>query len=209
METFQFRFHKQFDFLNKSISNKILGELRSLKVNFCFPKLNDKNIRYSNHLGGGSLLDAGCYGTKLSHLILGNNLKVEAAVLNKSQKLDVDIWGSAFLLDFKKGVSSYINFGFDNFYQCNLELLGKKGTLKTSRIFTAPIDYSPKIELENESGKKIIDINPDNQFLNMFLYFHILISTNNFNLITKEYDGILINAKLITSIFKKAKNKLL
>ena len=64
------------------------------------------------------------------------------------------IYGEVPFYSISKGVSSYINFGFDNFYQCNLELLGKKGTLKTSRIFTAPIDYSPKIELENESGKK-------------------------------------------------------
>ena len=209
METFQFRFHKQFNFLNEFLSNKILGELRSLKVSFCFPKLNDKNIRYSNSLGGGSLLDAGCYGTKLSHLLLGDNLRVEGAILNQSQKLDVDIWGSAFLFDYKKGVSSYINFGFDNFYQCNFELLGKKGKLTTNRVFTAPIDYSPKMELETESGKQIININPDNQFLNMFLYFHKLIATNNFNLLNKEYDEILINAKLITSIFKKAKIKLI
>ena len=209
METFQFRFHNQFNCLNKFISNKILGDLRSLKVSFCFPKLNDRNIRYSNSLGGGSLLDAGCYGTKLSHLLLGDNLKVEGAILNHSQKINVDIWGSAFLIDDKKGVSSYINFGFDNFYQCNFELLGKKGKLTTNRIFTAPIDYSPKMELETESGKQIINIDPDNQFLNMFLYFHKLISANNLNLLTKEYNEILINAKLITSIFKKAKIKLL
>ena len=65
------------------------------------------------------------------------------------------------------------------------------------------------MELETDSGKQIININPDNQFLNMFLYFHKLISTNNFILLNKEYDEILINAKLITSIFKKAKIKLL
>ena len=134
-------------------------------------------------------------------------MKVEGAILNNSKKYEVDIWGSAFLIDVKKGVSSYINFGFDNFFQCNLELLGKKGKLKTNRIYTAPIDFSPQIEIENDSGKQIININPDNQFLNMFLYFHKLISANGLHLIAKEYNEILINAKLINSIFKKSKNK--
>ena len=41
----------------------------------------------------------------------------------------------------------------------------------------------------------------------MFLYFHKLISTNNVHLLAKEYEGILINAKLVSSIFKKAKIK--
>ena len=65
------------------------------------------------------------------------------------------------------------------------------------------------MELETESGKQIINIDPDNQFLNMFLYFHKLISANNLNLVTKEYTDIIINAKLITSILKKAKIKFL
>ncbi len=205
METFQFRFHKQFDFLNKLILRKTLGELRSLKINFCFPKLNSNNIRYSKSLGGGSMLDAGCYCTKLSHLLLGNKIKLEGSILNKSKKLDIDLWGSAFLIDSTQGVSSYINFGFDNYYQCNIELLGKEGKLTTNRIFTAPLDYSPQIKLETNFGNQNINIDPDNQFLNMFLYFYKLIASNNKDLVDKEYDEILINAKLINEIFEKAR----
>ena len=172
MENFQFRFHSQLQFLKDTLEKGSLGEIRHLKASFGFPPFADKNnIRYKSELGGGSLLDAGAYTVKISQVILGDDLQVEAAVLNKRAGQEVDIWGGAFLKQKSTGVFSSLAFGFDNHYQCGVEIWGSKGKLTTNRLFTAPKNFKPIFELETSNGKQVIELPEDNHFRNMLLHF--------------------------------------
>lgn len=174
MENFQFRFHSQFQFLMETLNSNIIGEIRSLIASFCFPPFQDRdNIRYQKHLGGGALLDAGAYTTKITNLILGDDVKVEAATLNTTYNFEVDIWGSAFLKDEKTGACATLNFGFDHYYQCGVQVLGSKGKITTNRLFTAPSNYAPIFEIElHGKPKQIVELESDNHFKNMLIYFH-------------------------------------
>ena len=173
MENFQFRFHSQLDFLKSLLEDGIIGENRTMISSFCFPPFEHKNnIRYDKKLGGGALLDAGAYTTKISSILFGDNLSVKSAMLNHDFSLGVDICGSAFLVNDENYTTSTCIFGFDNFYQCGVQILGSKGKITTNRLFTAREDFYPTINLEI-AGKKneIIELNPDNHFRKMLLYF--------------------------------------
>ena len=177
VENFQFRFHSQLTYILRLLKEKVLGELRIIRSSFCFPPFSDKNnIRYNESLGGGALLDAGAYPVKLSQLLLGNEVKVTSAVLNREEEFNVDIWGGASIEQQDGNLFSQVAFGFDNYYQCNLEIIGSKGKLYTNRIFTAGESIKPKIILEtNANGLEEVELEPDNHFRNMLLYFHKLI----------------------------------
>src|SRR5690606_2566542 len=144
---------------------------------FCFPPFPDKdNIRYKEELGGGALLDAGAYPTKISQMILGNDLEVTSATLNYNDDFNVDIWGGAYLKQKNGNLFSQIAFGFDNYYQCNVEIVGSKGRLYTNRIFTANESVKPVIILETQDyGSQEIELKVDNHFKQMLSYFHELI----------------------------------
>ncbi len=205
METFQFRFHKQFLKIVEIIQSNRLGKLRSLKTSFCFPPFKDKsNIRYQRILGGGSLLDAGCYTIKIAQLILGNKLNVKAATLYQHPESEIDLWGSSFLEEQTDNISAFLTFGFDNYYQCNIEILGQNGKLSADRIFTAPKDYSPSLKLENGGETKILKINPENHFTNMMQYFYKLIKDNK-HYKNLEYNQIITQSLLLDKIKLKAK----
>jgi len=204
METFQFRFHNQFQKILSIIENNEIGKLRSLKASFSFPPFTNKsNIRYKKSLGGGSLFDAGCYTIKIAQLILGEHLQVESSNLFKPIGAEVDIWGSACLKDSKNQVSSLLTFGFDNFYQCNIELLGQTGKLSTERIFTAPKNYSPSLKLESRTNTKIIELDADDHFVKMLNYFYKMINNDN-NLRQVEYNQISNQAYLIDKVREKS-----
>ena len=80
IENFQFRFHPQLNTIKEILKLGKIGNIRSFRASFGFPPFeNDSNIRYSANLGGGALLDAGAYTTKVSQIFLGNNLIVKAA----------------------------------------------------------------------------------------------------------------------------------
>ncbi|UJH91295.1 Gfo/Idh/MocA family oxidoreductase [Antarcticibacterium sp. 1MA-6-2] len=179
VENFQFRFHSQLKYVLDVLKDGKLGELRIVRSTFCFPPFPDKeNIRYKEELGGGALLDAGAYPVKISQLLLGNDLQVTSAVLNNEDQ-EVDIWGGAFLQQKNGKLFSEIAFGFDNYYQCSVELVGSKGRLYTNRIFTAGEAVTPTILLEtNSEGPKEIKLNPDNHFRNMLVHFSELIKGN-------------------------------
>ncbi len=203
IENFQFRFHSQLKTIKDLVDNGIIGELRNIRSSFGFPPFPDSdNIRYKKELGGGALLDAGAYTIKISQMFLGGGAYIDSATLNYSENREVDIWGSGCLKTTSSSVSSQIAFGFDNFYQCSIELWGSKGKISTNRIFTSPPEYSPTIELETQNGKEIKHLNEDNHFKKMILYFYSQICNNN----KEEYLNNINQAKLISDFVIKAKD---
>jgi len=178
MENFQFRFHKQLSVIQKMISDKKIGEIRCVRSSFGFPPFPDPdNIRYKKDLGGGALLDVGAYPLKIAQIFLGQDVKVTSANLCYDEEKDVDIWGGAYLRKKDSPLFAEVAFGFDNYYQCSLELWGSEGRLYTNRIFTAPPDFSPEIIFESSYGSKIVSVKPCNHFEKMLLHFHKLINT--------------------------------
>jgi len=204
VENFQFRFHSQLDFITNVLNSGEIGELRSVSSSFGFPPLIDKkNIRYQADLGGGSLFDVGSYPLKLSQIILGNNIEVIASNLNFDFNKGVDIWGGAVVKQIEGGVLGHLSFGFDNFYQCSIELWGSKGKLSTNRIFTSPKDLSPSIHIENSLGSRTEVILPDNHFKNMLQHFYEVIKNKNKK--NEEYDQNINQARLISELSNYAK----
>jgi len=205
-ENFQFRFHPQLNQIINILNKNVIGEIRSLRASFGFPPFKDsQNIRYNSELGGGALLDAGAYTTKISQILLGKELLVKAASLNYNDQYSVDIWGGAFLQNTKTGVFAELSFGFDNFYQCGIEILGTKGKLSTNRLFTSPPGHQPSILLETTTGKETISIDPANHFEQMLLHFYNLV--NNVKQMDDEHKNNLDQARLLSEIKKIAHEK--
>jgi NDP-hexose-3-ketoreductase len=205
VENFQFRFHNQLNAIREIIQNE-LGELRCMRASFGFPPFQDAdNIRYKDELGGGALLDAGAYTTKISQLLLGEGLEVTSAVLNHAKHHSVDIWGGAFLQHPNSGIFSNIAFGFDNYYQCGIELWGSKGRLLTNRLFTAPAGF--EVELIHETGarSKVIKVKPDNHFINMLIHFHGLILSKGD--IETEHSQNIDQARMLNDIKLKSNER--
>jgi len=207
VENFQFRFHTQLKFIKNQLLLGKIGELRCVRSSFGFPPFPDaNNIRYQKDLGGGALLDAGAYPTKITQLFLGNDIEVRAATLQLDNKFGVDVWGGAFLCQKNGSLFSEIAFGFDNFYQCNLELWGSKGRIYTNRIFTSPSNHAPVVEMEfSGAEKQTVTLEKDNHFINMLNYFHRAIHNDKIKEI--ENTDNLIQAKLLNDIAVKANEK--
>jgi predicted dehydrogenase len=203
MENFQFRFHSQLQFLKEIIETKKIGDIRTLRVSFGFPPFSDAdNIRYQKKLGGGALLDAGAYTTKIAQILLGEGLEVKSAVLNTPSEHEVDIWGSAFLLHQPSGIGASLAFGFDHHYQCGVEIWGSKGKIATNRLFTAPEGYEPMFVIETSHGTDTIKRPTDNHFKNMLEHFYQC--TLRKDLKTVENLQNVDQARLIDEINKKA-----
>jgi NDP-hexose-3-ketoreductase len=176
IENFQFRFHRQLKVLLEILAEGRIGALRCVRAQFGFPPFPDAdNIRYQASLGGGALLDAGAYTIKIAQILLGPDVHVAAAALHRDEARGVDLWGGGFIRQSNGPLFAEVAFGFENYYQCGVELWGSKGKLTTNRLFTAPPGYAPEIVIETLSGREVVTVEPDNHFHNMLQHFHALI----------------------------------
>ena len=209
VENFQFRFHQQLQELKTLINPErkpIIGELRTLRCSFGFPPFKDaNNIRYQKKLGGGALLDAGAYTLKAASIILGEDLQVAAASLVGSASQEVDIHGSGCLIQPSQGITAHLAFGFDNYYQCGVEIWGSEGRIRTNRLFTAGPQVKPVLEIETkDGGRQDRILNEDHHFVNMLAHFHRLCQRDARALRAIESQQNLVQARLMNDFRIKA-----
>lgn len=196
-ENYMFQYHSQINAIQEIIKNGILGNIRLYRMTFGFPYRGNNDFRYNKALGGGALLDCGGYPIKLANVLLGNDSNVTSAKLNYTDKHDVDIYGSATITN-QNGLTAQISFGMDNFYRCEFEVWGSEGLLRTDRIFTAPSDFIPVIELYNTEGKTIKKLAKDDAFKNSILHFKKCIEDKKIRIET--YNEIRTQAAYIEQI---------
>lgn len=141
-ENYMFKFHNQLKTIDSIIKSGEIGDIRLYRINFGFPMRAINDFRYDRSLGGGALIDAGGYTLKYALHLLGDTASFQYATMNYVDGYEVDIYGSAALVN-DKGVTAQIAYGMDNNYKCELEVWGSKGSLITDRVLTAPVDYIP------------------------------------------------------------------
>ena len=195
-ENFQFQTHLQWAEIMKRMTSGELGDVHLVRSTFGFPPLPKDNFRWSKSLGGGALLDAGAYMAKVSQLLLGTGLEVTGASLQFDPETGVDKYGEAMFRN-ESGQVAQVAFGFDYFYQCRVELLGTKGKLSASRVFTAPPEFAPVLTIENQGETNEISLMPDNHYVNMWNGFAEALHEGNF---ARHWDILLDQARLLGQI---------
>ena len=202
-ENYMFKYHRQIEVIKQIVDSEEIGEVRLIRCDFGFPLRAKNDFRYSNQLGGGALLDAAGYPICLATKFLGNNLEVSSSMLNYLEGFEVDMYGNATLND-DKGRTCQIAFGMDCQYKCQLEIWGSKGSIIADRIFTAPPDYIPVIQIKkgNELENRILK--PDNHFVRSIERFVDELSSDELK--HRMYDEILVQARLVEEIRNRNEN---
>lgn len=195
-ENFQFRFHSQLKNIRDLLNKNIIGDLKFIRSDFCFPFIKDENnIRYKKDLDGGALFDTGVYPLRISQILLGNDLKVLNSKLIYSKKYNVNIGGYATLEQNNTSIFSQIYFGFGSFYRNSIELFGSKGKIIAERIFTSPPNQKTEIYIYTDKGKVIKEIKIQNHFENMLNYVYKVIKDNDLK--QQEYENNINQSRLL------------
>lgn len=169
-ENYMFAFHDQLKAVNDIVDSSEIGDVRLYRISFGFPMRAQNDFRYNKALGGGALLDCGGYTFKYASMLLGPTAKIKYAQSNNIDGFNVDMYGSAALVN-DKGVTAQVAFGMDHNYKCELEVWGSKGTIYTNRILTAPAGFTPEVVIRkgNEEEKK--NLPADDAFKKSILHF--------------------------------------
>ena len=72
MEAFMYRCHPQTSKLAELLRERVIGDVRIIQASFGFHRDFDPEARlFKNALGGGGILDVGCYTVSMSRLVAG------------------------------------------------------------------------------------------------------------------------------------------
>jgi predicted dehydrogenase len=169
MEGFMYRCHPQTSKLVELIQAQTIGEVRVIKATFSFQCACDPGSRLlSNALGGGGILDVGCYCVSMARLLAGvarglsfaDPVHVDGA--GHVGATHVDEWAIA-TLKFPGGIVAQLSTGIQVNQDNEVFVYGSEGQIRIpSPWLCAPTDGAVRILLERrgEPNREII-ISPD------------------------------------------------
>jgi predicted dehydrogenase len=156
MEAFMYRFHPRTE-RAREVARDVLGELRSGEASFTFNLRGPEagaDIRMSPDLGGGSLLDVGCYAVDALRGILGEPTRAYAEVSDsRGAGVDTSVSG---VLAFPGGVHARIGCGFDTPRRQVYRVEAADGWLAVRNAFNAGVDEPMAIEYERD-GERVTE----------------------------------------------------
>jgi predicted dehydrogenase len=133
MEAFMYRFHPQTEKVLDLLQVGAIGEPRLINATFTFRLSNPANIRLSAELGGGSLMDVGCYCVNISRTLAGAEpVEVQAFANWGKTGVDEEMVGT---LRFADGLLAQFSCGLTlerrEFYQ----VAGPEGHIEVQAAF--------------------------------------------------------------------------
>ncbi|MGD8830999.1 MAG: Gfo/Idh/MocA family oxidoreductase, partial [Pseudomonadales bacterium] len=129
MEAFMYRCHPQTDQLVRLIRDGAIGTVRQIRASFGFRAVEDPQSRlFANALGGGGILDVGCYPVSAVRLIAGSEpTKVSAAGHLGATGVD---YVAAALLEFEDGITAALSTAVTVSLDNDLTVHGEQGTIR-------------------------------------------------------------------------------
>ncbi len=135
MEAFMYRFQPRIRHIRRIIDADTIGPVRLVRASFTFQFTRRPNIRLEPTMGGGALMDVGCYGVNFSRYVMGAEpTQVFAYQRIGDTGVDQTLVG---LLQFDNGRLAEVDCSFEIVTRRSIEIAGVHGAIE------APVTWIP------------------------------------------------------------------
>ncbi|HEY8931557.1 MAG TPA: Gfo/Idh/MocA family oxidoreductase [Mucilaginibacter sp.] len=161
MEALWTKFHPHYNKLHELTAQGMLGDIRSVLINFGFKPAEPVPARlFDPALGGGTLMDIGIYNVFMAMSILGKPDSIEASMTPTPEGVDKQC---AILFKYNNGAVAQLFSTFEANLATEADIAGTHGRIRLiSRFYepSATIEYYPKYP----DSKEIIPVEKENGF---------------------------------------------
>lgn len=143
MEAFMYRHHPQWVTAKRLVATGQIGTLRTIQAFFSYFNTDAGNIRNIADLGGGGLMDIGCYPISLSRFMFHGEPQRVFGQVEYDPEFNTDRIASA-ILDFGTGTATF-TCSTQLFPYQRVHIVGTTGRIEIEIPFNAPPDRPCKM----------------------------------------------------------------
>lgn len=148
-EAFMVRTHPQWLKVVELLRSGRVGRLRAVNCVFSFFNRDAANIRNRPEMGGGALMDIGCYPVNLSRFAFNEEPRRVLGLVERDPEWNVDRLTSA-VLDFPSGHATFTCSTQLAPYQ-RMQFFGTRGRVEVERPFNSPNDRPTRLLVYDDS----------------------------------------------------------
>jgi xylose dehydrogenase (NAD/NADP) len=162
MEAFMYRFHPRSRRIKQLATEGRIGGPCLVRSAFCYRMgeadwANEKNARLKPEMGGGALLDVGCYGVSVARWLLGSEpTRVQAQAVYHPGGVDVHMVGT---LGFADTALATFEASFVSALQQTFTVVGREGAIELPHNAFIPWEEDAVFVLrrhDEETGQKYV-----------------------------------------------------
>jgi predicted dehydrogenase len=161
MEAFMYKFHPQWEKVKSLIASDSIGTLVHVHIHFSYAQLDPNNIRNQKRMGGGSLLDVGCYGISAARWLFEEEPMKVSGLSEYDPKMKTDRLTSG-ILQFSKGSATFTCGTQMERFQV-VHVFGSKGKIEIKHPFNC-LDQEATLILQQGSAIDRISFEPVNTY---------------------------------------------
>lgn len=150
MEAFMYRFHPQWQRAKQIVDSGGVGELRTIHTLFSYYNVDPANVRNQADIGGGGLMDIGCYCISVPRFIFSGEPSRAFGLVEFDPALHTDRLVSG-VLDFGRGTATFTCSTQLTSYQ-RVNIYGTRGRIEIEIPFNAPPDRPTRLWHEHDGG---------------------------------------------------------
>lgn len=154
MEAFMVRSHPQWQRAREIVESGELGTLQSIQAYFSYDNQDPQNIRNKAELGGGGLMDIGCYPIVASRYFYDAEPERVVSLVDRDMRFGTDRQTSV-MLDFGQGRHAQFTVSTQSAPYQRINLVGTSKRLEILIPFNAPAGEETILRLD--SGKVLGD----------------------------------------------------
>jgi len=162
MEAFMYRHHPQWQRARQIVGEGGIGVLRTIQSFFSYYNDDPANIRNQADIGGGGLMDIGCYNISLSRFIFDAEPQRVCGIVEYDPQLKTDRLSSG-MLDFGSGTATFTCSTQLASYQ-RVNIFGDTGRIEIEIPFNAPPDRPCRMWHQHTGGTDEIVLDVCDQY---------------------------------------------
>lgn len=162
MEAFMYRFHPQWVLAKELVDEARIGELKTIHSFFSYYNADPNNIRNKKDMGGGGMMDIGCYCVSLARFLFNSEPVRIMGQVTIDPVLQTDTMASG-ILEFAGGTATFTCSTQLMPYQ-RVQILGTEGRVEIEIPFNAPPNQQTRLWLHTKSGAEEMVFEPVDQY---------------------------------------------
>ncbi|MFP6762446.1 MAG: Gfo/Idh/MocA family oxidoreductase [Planctomycetaceae bacterium] len=200
MEAFMYRHHPRWQQVRELLGAGEIGSLRVVESHFSYTNLDADNIRNRLDVGGGALMDIGCYPISASRWLFNSEPTRALSLIERDPEFGTDRFSSA-ILDFESGRATLTCATQMNRFQW-MNIIGTTGRISLDIPYTAWPDQPCHLWIQRDLDVEEIVCPPVDQYtLQGDAFSRAILEDTR---VTTPIEDAVLNMKVIEAIFGSA-----